>query len=198
MNYKISCKSCKKEFFSSIDSSHRKYCDECRFKNCLVCRKRILVKPGVKSGVKKLCSKSCANRYAPFALTEDGKKRMIQKVSLIHKGRKNTIETRMKMSDSARGSKNHCYINGSSKHRTKLYETIFYKDWRKSVFTRDNYTCQTCKNRGGKLQAHHIKRWALFPNLRFDVSNGLTLCDKCHLEETRKEHKIYWKNQYSK
>jgi 5-methylcytosine-specific restriction endonuclease McrA len=55
-----------------------------------------------------------------------------------------------------------------------------YKEWRTAVFTRDDYTCRRCNKRGGHLHAHHIKPFALFPELRMDVSNGLTLCVPCH------------------
>lgn len=52
-----------------------------------------------------------------------------------------------------------------------------YKKWRKQVYARDNYTCQWpgCNNKK-RLNAHHIKRWADFPGLRFLVSNGISLC----------------------
>lgn len=55
-----------------------------------------------------------------------------------------------------------------------------YKNWRTSVFEKDNYTCQRCNKKGGQLEAHHIKPWASFPKERFDVENGITLCKKCH------------------
>lgn len=53
--------------------------------------------------------------------------------------------------------------------------------WRKAVFKRDNYTCQCCKLRGGKLSAHHIYAWKTHKHLRYTVSNGITLCTKCHI-----------------
>lgn len=57
-----------------------------------------------------------------------------------------------------------------------------YKKWRKTIFERDNYTCQKCQTKGGYLQAHHIKSWIEFLELRFEVSNGTTLCKNCHQE----------------
>lgn len=52
--------------------------------------------------------------------------------------------------------------------------------WRKAVFDRDDYTCQICKERGGKLNADHIKPFKYFPELRYDINNGRTLCVPCH------------------
>lgn len=55
-----------------------------------------------------------------------------------------------------------------------------YKSWRNSVFERDNYTCQLCGARGVKLNAHHKNGYAFYPELRYELSNGITLCVPCH------------------
>lgn len=55
-----------------------------------------------------------------------------------------------------------------------------YKAWRKKVFERDNYTCVECKKVGGNLHADHIQPFAYFKKLRFELTNGRTLCVDCH------------------
>lgn len=61
------------------------------------------------------------------------------------------------------------------------YNDPQYKKWRQNVRKRDNNTCQwphcNCKK---KLQAHHIHKWADFPGLRYNTSNGITLCKYHH------------------
>lgn len=63
--------------------------------------------------------------------------------------------------------------------------SVRYRGWRTKVFERDDYTCQHCHKRGGELNAHHIKPFAKYKDLRFELSNGLTLCIDCHREVHR-------------
>jgi len=62
-----------------------------------------------------------------------------------------------------------------------------YRQWREAVYERDSYTCQLCgDDKGGNLNAHHIKSFKDFPELRYDTNNGITLCQTCHREVHRK------------
>jgi len=74
----------------------------------------------------------------------------------------------------------------------QIRESREYEEWRKSVFERDNYICCICGQVGGYLHADHIKRFTDYPELRFDINNGQTLCIECHKEKTRLETKRYW------
>jgi len=86
-----------------------------------------------------------------------------------------------------RGSNNPNWKGGFFLER-RPRDTIEYKEWRTKVYQRDNYTCQTCSIKGGQLVAHHIKSWKSYPGLRYEVSNGLTLCTPCH----KKTHNYGW------
>lgn len=70
---------------------------------------------------------------------------------------------------------------GITTEQEKIRKSSDYKEWRNNVFKRDNYTCQCCgDSTGGNLQAHHKYNFSEYPELRFDVNNGITLCNKCH------------------
>ncbi len=95
-------------------------------------------------------------------------------------GKPHSLETRMKISLSLGIKKG--FITPQNQI---IRSSIEYKLWRTAVFERDNYTCIWCgkKNGEGKtiyLNADHIKPFALFPELRFAIDNGRTLCIECH------------------
>lgn len=113
-----------------------------------------------------------------------------QKNRIAHLGKKHSIETRQKMSMAQKNigntpphpkGKDHWNWRGGI---TPLHRTIRvskeYKLWRKAVFERDNYTCIWCGQKGVVLNADHIKAFADYPELRFAIDNGRTLCTPCH------------------
>lgn len=62
-----------------------------------------------------------------------------------------------------------------------------YYKWRLKVYERDNFQCQKCGDKkGGNLVAHHIFSFKSHPELRTDISNGITFCDYCHRNFHRK------------
>lgn len=113
-----------------------------------------------------------------------------KKISNSKLGDKNPskkFEVRKKISESMKGKfigeKAWNWKGGISSDRDKLRQTFEYKEWRKSVFKRDSYTCQKCnKKKSGKLQAHHIKSFDNNKDLIIDICNGITLCINCHKE----------------
>ena len=116
-----------------------------------------------------------------------------RKKSMVTKGENNPMfgkpvsdETRKRISEANKGEKNGSWKGGIDK-RERL-EGFEYKQWRKKMFERDSYACQVCgDNKGGNLNAHHIKSYTQYPELRFDINNGITLCIDCHKEIHKKK-----------
>ena len=80
--------------------------------------------------------------------------------------------------------------NLTDEEREKGRNIEGYKEWRKQVYERDNYTCQCCGEKGhGNLVAHHKNGYNWDKEHRTDVDNGVTLCEDCHKEF----HEIYGK-----
>lgn len=124
-----------------------------------------------------------------------GKKLPQSTLEALDRGRRNRIpyvrtpEMRKKMSEDHKGEKAWNWKGGISS-RNK-HAGVEYAKWRVSVFNRDNWTCQNCKKHGGYLEAHHIKSFLRFIELRLELANGITLCKPCHktanLEQSRRE-----------
>lgn len=121
------------------------------------------------------------------------------KLSVSNLGKKQSLETLEKLSKIRTGKPGWCkgkimprgknasnWRGGITKTNSLERKRVEARLWRESVFIRDDYTCQECEARGGILNAHHIKPFAEYPELRTDITNGITLCESCHIEE----HKI--------
>ena len=79
-----------------------------------------------------------------------------------------------------KGSEINTWKGGITPINEKIRKSVEYKLWRQAIFEKDNFTCIWCGKRGGDLEVDHIKPFALFPELRFAIDNGRTLCKECH------------------
>jgi hypothetical protein len=139
-----------------------------------------------KGNIPKRSKESYARAGRHFSETYKGTQKFTKNLGSGMKGKHHTIEARIQI-----GISNSIKQKGipKPKNRKLLHKTdesklarksIEYKEWREKVFTRDNWTCRKCGKKGVRLHPHHIKHFSKFIELRFAVSNGITLCIDCH------------------
>jgi len=142
---------------------------------------------------------SKANRgRKPYEMTEKIK----EKISRSLKGNCPSEEIRKKLRGRI-GEKSPHWKGGVSKIDRLCRRMREYLQWRSDIFVRDNWTCQTCKNKGIYVTAHHKKSFSKIireNNITdvsiarqceelWDINNGVTLCENCHeLTDNYKRH----------
>lgn len=145
-------------------------------KNCLFCK--IPFTTDCFMPRKKFCSKSCSSKSHP-----DVNRANLEKIDR---------DKQRAVVSSRKGEKHQKWIKDRTvvmeKHRIR--GTIEWKEWRVSVFQRDEYTCQECGIKGGKIEPHHIIPLRISFDKIFDVMNGITLCRPCHQKTIHKEEKF--------
>jgi len=131
-------------------------------------------------------------------ITEAGHKSHGDKI----RGRKASEETRLKMSFAQRGSKSNTWKGGITPIVMQIRNCFKTRQWASDIFHRDDFTCQHCLFRGGKLNAHHLKPFstiykenniksledALNCDELWDLNNGQTLCVSCHKKINTRRH----------
>lgn len=164
-------------FIGNSESLIAKYPNRQKF--CVSCKTPYFVSLKKAIGKSKYCSKKCSDKN--------------QKRGYWNKGKSPSVETRTKLSKSAKGDKSYLWKGGITKTNALIRAGLEYRLWREQVFKRDNYTCQQCGLRGVYLEADHVKSFAMFPKLRFELSNGRTLCRECHKKTDTYLAKGRWK-----
>ncbi len=173
--------------FGIDNSRHDKLCPKCNSCRWTNGGKRGGNRKGCISPMKgkKITGQALENIRAAAKIT--GKKRIGTKKIYTKQGYENLIKAVSKPRPNFQGEKNHNWKGGSAMKKGKDYNSPRYRAWRKAVFERDGYTCQDkikgcCidNGKGGNLEAHHLKEYSKFIELRYEVSNGITLCKNCH------------------
>lgn len=110
-----------------------------------------------------------------------------------NKNRIPSVETRLKMSEQRIGDKNWRWIADRTqlKQSEKKHLDSTYKCWMLNVKERDSWVCRIADvNCDGRLEAHHILNWVEYPELRYEINNGITLCHAHHPRGRAKEKEL--------
>jgi len=202
----VNCSICGKEFTakkSEVEKGVKTCSRECRYKQtsisvsaaltgriykrveraCQTCGKVFTVAP---SNPKLHCSRECGNqspeRKAKLQANfrrQWGNPETRQRLMAGIKKRSQS-EQWQSAAHFQKGEKHPRFTGAKNRERAVAISRYQYKEWRLAVYKRDRFTCRDCGEHSRKLVAHHIKEWANHPDLRYDVSNGITLCETCH------------------
>lgn len=79
----------------------------------------------------------------------------------------------------------------SPRYGARNYDDAAYAGFRKAVRKRDGGMCRYpgCGSKK-RLEVHHIKKWSNHPSMRYDTTNGITLC-KTHHNITKGNEEVY-------
>lgn len=156
-------------------------------KECIKC-KNIFTKPDNIClpifKTRKYCSRKCK--------ANDPKQKEI--ISVMFKGKWSEEKKRKHSSYFKKGKESHRWIKDRNKlkidERKKSYDTK-YKYWMLAIKKRDKWKCRIInKDCKGRLEAHHILDWENYPELRYEINNGITLCHAHHPRGRAKEKRM--------
>lgn len=197
---KRACAECGKSFdywkgkvsriFCSPECFHKHQSSRGEDKICPICGTGFHVSPStIKKGKGILCSPECSriwasrNNIKKICLECNSEYEVVP--AIAKKGHGNFCSRKCLSkwrSKNLSGENSASWKGGLTPKNALIRASAEYHQWRMDVVTRDNFKCKRCGETGGEIHAHHILSFSKHPELRFDINNGITLCDKCHSE----------------
>ncbi len=107
-------------------------------------------------------------------------------------GKKQSLETIRKRMEKISGKNHYLWIEDRTQLKARQERNdSAYQDWRIQIFKRDNFKCKIAnQDCSGKIKAHHILGWSDFPELRYQLNNGITLCQAHHPLKRAEEKRL--------
>lgn len=139
---------------------------------CLVCGEDYPVFP-YKAETSKYCSRECWSHRKPAVNC------LACGVAFVRYGPAGKYCSRQCSQSHMVGERAGQWRGGATLANERARRSADLRRWRLAVYQRDGYRCQDCGTRN-ELHAHHIKYWSTHPELRFEISNGITVCIDCH------------------
>ena len=160
-------------------------------KKCLSCSLTFLVVFSRKDK-DKFCSISCGLKGNKHLLGKHWKLKSsrVGNIGTTGKHWQNPKETIIKRSgeNHYRWIKDRTLVVG---RHTRNWHDPEYKQWHKSVLKRDRYRCRISDLEcAGRLETHHILIWSKYPELRYQITNGITLCHAHHPRRRAEEKRL--------
>lgn len=162
-------------------------------KTCLICHKEFNIVPA-RADKAKFCSVACKAEYQHLHVKGENHPRWTeaQRVRVCEYCGKEFSQKPTEAISTFEGRKfcgHECGWKGQIYHAGenhvlwtggKRQRDFQHTKWREAVLKRDKGVCQKCGDSGVEMHAHHIKAYIDYPESRYDVSNGVTLCCVCH------------------
>ena len=147
---------------------------------CLQCKSSFYASGWQLRDGAKYCSPNCYHKSTIGKSMHPNTKLALSKITIWNKGLKGYMS----------GNKHWNWKGGIQSSNTRIRRSMEYKNWVFSIFKRDSFTCQDCKQKesvSGRLVADHVLPFSKFVKYRFDVNNGRTLCIDCHKKKTAQD-----------
>lgn len=184
----VVCDTCKKIFwkYECKIGKHNFCCQQCynefhsrntKFYTCEICGKQFKGQP---KNANRFCSRECYNEFHNIKEKEREcptcHKIFIAKASEDKYCSWDCYNKDRHMP----AGENHWNWKGGISELSSKRDSANYKKWRLEIFKRDNYRCKQCGSKNN-INAHHIYSYNKYPEKRYDLNNGITLCEKCHI-----------------